>query len=330
MMHARLCFLRLAMAGFCLAVSLPTGATGHRSVIESPQRPIAFQGGAPAAETPVPSVSSTVTVPVETSPLLAKQAVYDDALGYLRLSQVTAGLAEAMRAALQSMQATNDLKGLVLDLRYANGSDYLEVAKVADLFTGKARVLLKIGETELRSSAKLDPFERPLAVLINRETTAAAETLAGVLGELGIALLVGRGTAGQVLGEAAAPRPILPGGTVLPESGVVPDLTVPIDPADERLYFENPYRILRRNPSTAASEVVDEDGLTNNRPPPFNESELVKRHREAADGPRANPNRSRAPGSPAPVQPVLGDPVLARGLDFVKGFAVHRISRSAP
>lgn len=328
MLSSRVYAIFVGAAFLCVVHLFPAKAIGYHSVLETPPRSIAFGGGAPTSTAPVPPVSANTPVAPDTSGPISKRAIYNDSCAYLRVTEVSSGLGEAAGKALRSMQATNEIKGLVLDLRFAGGKDYLEIAKIADLFCAESRLLLKTGETELRSTPKADAFKWPVAVLVNRETSAGAEALAGVLSDLGVGIVIGNGTAGEAVGEASTPRLILPSGQPFPESGVKPDVQVAIAPSEERLYFENPFRTLRRATNGLTSEVIDEDGSTNNRPQPFNESELVKRHRANAEGADDQPERPRP--QPAAGLPVIGDPVLARGLDFVKGFPVLRVPRSAP
>jgi Peptidase family S41 len=329
MLSPRCYAIFVGAASLCVVHLFSAKAIGYRSVLEIPPRSFAFGGGAPTSTAPVPPVSANTAVAPDTSGPISKQAIYNDSCGYLRVTEVSSGLGEAVGKALRSMQATNEIKGLVLDLRFAGGKDSLEIAKIADLFCAESRLLMKAGETELRSTAKTDSFQWPVAVLVNRETSAGAEALAGVLSDLAVGIVIGNGTAGEPFGEAGSPRWVLPSGQPVPESGVKPDVHVAIAPIEERLYLENPYRTLRRATNGLASEVIDEDGSTNNRPQPFNESELVKRHRAGTEGAGGQPERAR-PSPPAAGLPAIADPVLARGLDFVKGFPVLRISRSAP
>src|SRR5437773_1404839 len=65
-------------------------------------------------------------------PALSSIALFDDAYAYLRVARVGSGLANQLASAYQQMTATNRLKGLVLDLRFAGGQDYAAAAAVAD------------------------------------------------------------------------------------------------------------------------------------------------------------------------------------------------------
>lgn len=92
---------------------------------------------------------------VETSPL-SKSSVFDEAIAYMRVERIGGGLAEALRDACARLGRTNQLKGLVLDLRYAGGADYAAAAATADLFAKQERLLLNWGAGMRQSKAKSD------------------------------------------------------------------------------------------------------------------------------------------------------------------------------
>ena len=133
------------------------------------------------------------------TPLLSKVSVFEDGILYLRVTRVAAGLEKEVAAACQRSAATNKLKGLVLDLRYAGGTDYAAAAATADLFVSKAQPLLDWGNGVVSSHDKTDAIQPPLAVLENGGTTGAAEALAAVLREAGAGLILGQRTAGQAM-----------------------------------------------------------------------------------------------------------------------------------
>src|SRR5712671_5457165 len=116
---------------------------------------------------------------------LGKTSVYDGEIAYLRVGRVAKGLPEAVRKNCESLLATNKLKGLVLDLRYASGTDYSAAAAVADLFLSKERPLLDWGNGMVRSKEKTDALTVPVAILVNHQTSGAAEAVAALLRETG-------------------------------------------------------------------------------------------------------------------------------------------------
>lgn len=183
---------------------------------------------------------------------VSRVRVLDKNIGYVRISRVSDGLPSELASALRGLNSTNELKGLVLDLRYALGSDFAAAAAVADLFVARERPLLDWGAGSARARTKANALTLPLAVLVNHETTGAAEALAAVLREVGAGLVLGDATAGRAMimqdfplknGQhlLVATRPVKLGdSTELSVRGVVPDIQVTVDAADERAWFEDP------------------------------------------------------------------------------------------
>jgi Peptidase family S41 len=273
------------------------------------------------------------------APLVSKSSVFDGAIGYVRIERVGDGLAGAVREACSKLAATNKLAGVILDLRYAAGDDYASAVATAELFIKKAQALLNWGNGMVRSQDNTAAFSVPVAVLVNGETSGAAEALAAVLRETGAGLILGSTTAGQAMIAQEFPlkngdrlriatAPIQLGdGSALSSQGLKPDISVAVSAADERMYYANAYKI----PSPMELLAGGGPGLTNsasgtNRParrPRFNEAELVRERREGiseADMTAARP--------PEPEKPLVSDPALARALDLLKGLALVRQSHS--
>jgi hypothetical protein len=270
-------------------------------------------------EAPIASASGTNPV--------SRTSLFEKAFGYLRIPDVTAAVPEGLANAVQQLRATNALQGLVLDLRYADGFDYAAAAAVADRFLSVEKPLLSWGDTALRSAVKADAITLPTAVLINQRTVGAAEALAAALRENGAALLIGSRTAGQVWATKdfaladhqqlrIASTPVRAGDGKVLTGGVPPDFEVAVGPEEEKTWFDDPFK--------GPPEPVSRSS-TNLRPR-MNEAELVRRLRE---GLATNETGAPAAGRrPAPAEPVVRDPALARALDLLKGIAV--VSRPGP
>lgn len=241
----------------------------------------------------------------------ARADVFASHFARLRIERVDAGLAEGIRTRCKELTFDKPLKGLVLDLRFAQGQDFAEAAAVADLFLAKEKKLAAAGGREFKSASKKDALNLPVVVLVNRETTGAAELLAAILREQRVGLLLGARTAG---GGSAT----LAEGAPLPANGLEPDIPEIIGPADEKAYLANAYAELPAAKSTAAP-------ASTNRPPRLNEAELVRRQREG----QAREEDTVAASSKAGAAPEgVRDPVLARALDLLKGLAVARQARA--
>jgi len=203
----------------------------------------------------------------ETRSLMAS-TVYDGEIGYLRVGRVDDGLAKAIRDSCKELGATNKLKGLVLDLRYANGDNFAPAAATADLFLKKERPLLNWGNGVVNSHEKEDAISLPVAILVNRQTAGAAEALAAVLRETGAGLVLGSSTAGQAmiaeefplkngarLRIATAPVQLGDGAT-MSSSGVKPDIAVDVTSDEERAYYADSFVVLPKSDLVASANLT--------------------------------------------------------------------------
>jgi hypothetical protein len=241
-------------------------------------------------------------------PLLARTSVFPGGLALLRVGRVAPGLDAALADALAGLARTNGLRGLVLDARFAAGDDLAAAAAAAARLAGTNGVTLtRADEAFAAPGGTHAPL--PLMILVNRRTTGAAEALAAAARHAAPrGLVLGARTAGQArryrtvtLSTGAALRlaaePVaVAGGPALGAAGVVPDLPVAVDAADEALWFEDPFRFVRGGAEVAARPL-----------PRMTEADLVRRR-------QGLPSVTNAPG-PRPVQ----DPVLARALDLLAG-----------
>ncbi len=184
---------------------------------------------------------------------LGKVAVYDDSYAYFRVGSVDRRLAEKFRAAYSDIVKTNKarIKGVILDLRFASGTDYASAAALADCFLNSEQPLLSWGAGSASATKKDNAITVPVAILVNSQTTGAAEALAAALREANIGLILGETTAGQanIFKEftldngdklrVATAQVKLGDGTALMH-GVKPDIAVDESLADQRAYLEGP------------------------------------------------------------------------------------------
>ncbi len=269
------------------------------------------------------------------APLVSKTNLLEDDIAYVRAGRVADGLSGAVTAAYQTLSASNKLKGLVLDLRFTAGEDFAAAAAVADLFIAKERPLLDWGRGVVKATEKQNALTLPVAVLINRETTGAAEALAAVLRDVGAGLLLGGPTAGagmvmseyplsdgQSLRIASAPVK-LGDGTALSAQGVKPDIEVKVGLDEERIYLRDAYGLVAK-PVVKSGALSNAPAGTNaaNRRPRITEADLVRERREGRGLEEFTPARDREP-----LKPQINDPALARAVDLLKALAVVRRSQ---
>jgi hypothetical protein len=110
-------------------------------------------------------------------------------------------------------------------------------------------------------------------------------------------------------------------GEPLGLDGLKPDIQVAVPPDDEKIYFADPYRLLAKSlpflHDPDGTNAVSTNRLGRHR---INEAELVRMQKEGL-----NLEDDTAPGpgrSAEPVRQTIQDPVLARGLDLLKGLAL--------
>ena len=273
-----------------------------------------------------------------TAPALARTTIYAGPTAYFRIGSVRQGLAQALEAAYQDAARSNHLQGLVLDLRYADGEDYAAAGHVADLFIPDAQALLDWGGGSARSTAKTNAWRLPVAVLVNRETRAAAEALAAVLREVGAALIIGTNTAGRALitegfklqnGQElriARAGIRLGGGTTLSAEGVPPDIAVAVSDAEERVAWNDPLTETGTGPGGGAfsrGATNTAAASTNRISSRLNEATLVRERSKR--GSPAGTVKTVVAAEPAPT---MRDAALARALDLIKALALVKELRT--
>jgi carboxyl-terminal processing protease len=169
-------------------------------------------------------------------------------VGYLMVEAFDGGTGQRAIDALEHLNATNPVQGLVLDLRGNPGGLLDEGVTLLRALMPKGRLVSVADrqrqEAEVHRADQAGPFSGlALAVLVDRGTASVAEALALVLKEQRRALLVGERTygkgsvqqvleleAGGALGLTVA-RYVSPGGVTVDRGGLTPDRIV--DPAGD-------------------------------------------------------------------------------------------------
>src|SRR5262245_46471210 len=309
-------------------------ATG---ISESDLNHAAVQGLLNALGPRVSLVTNGAAKAMTEGPLVNKVTLFEDDIVYLRIKSVADGLADELARTYRQVNATNKLKGVVLDLRYARGTDYAAAAATADLFVAKVQPLLNWGNGVVRSHDKTNAIQLPIAILVNKQTTGAAEALAAALRSVGAGLILGNETAGRAMvtqnfplksGEqlSIATAPVTLGdGSAISSNGLKPDIDVNVSADAERAYYADAFYVMKKTNAVTevAGAVPNSSGGTNGtRRARFNEAELVREHREGLDRDRESSGVRRAqPGTSQALEaeaPIVSDPALARALDLLK------------
>jgi hypothetical protein len=282
------------------------------------------------------SASNTVAVPA----VAGRAEVIEPDIGYIRLADVTEQTPAALDAELKTF-SLGKVTGCVLDLRFADGTNYAAAADVASRFLAADRELFTMKRavggaeafrTRLAMTMGSAQSNMPLLVLVNGQTRGCAEALAGALRAQDRCILFGSQTAGSAVAwddlplrdgrvlHVAAAKIVLapnPSGNALAHStsseqagtsifplGLTPDVQVKIDAQVERDALLN----APTNVSLTASlqPYKAQKG--------FSEAELVKAFRGEA----------LETGKPAAGSEIekARDVVLQRAVDVLKGIRV--------
>lgn len=127
-----------------------------------------------------------------------------DNVGYIKLDKFLENSGQEVKNALVDLKK-NDLKGLVLDLRYNGGGILQEAVKIVNLFVDKGvTVVIQKGRNSEKSityNTLNAPEETtlPLVVLVNNRSASASEIVAGSLQDLDRAVIIGQRSFGKGL-----------------------------------------------------------------------------------------------------------------------------------
>jgi len=162
-----------------------------------------------------------------------------DSVGYIKAPALTKGRAQDIANKIKSLQKQG-AKKLVLDLRNDSLGDEEEGVAVANLFLGKGTITYLQGQKYEKQVFNADPAKKvtdlPVAVLVNRGTSGAAEVVAAALLDNGRGEVVGDKTFGegsvQKLIEVPDGSALIlsvakyytPKGKVIQDTGITPNI----------------------------------------------------------------------------------------------------------
>lgn len=260
----------------------------------------------------IPGGETTLPPP----PFLAE--ILDERFGYVRLCSLDSECLGQLDAALGRF-VDSGIPAVILDLRAVPPSgDFEMAAGFAKRFCPKGGILFTIQkpgakQERILTSDMAPLFQGILVVLVDADTSGAAEVLAASLRANAKAMVIGETTAGRGAGfdefplgssqalRLAVSRVVMPGGGALFPAGVEPDIEAGIDPSVQARIFE-----LSR--STGVSKFVFDT-----EQPRLNEAALVG---------GTNPEIGAASDGTRPDE--LMDSVLQRAVDLVTAILFHQ------
>lgn len=140
----------------------------------------------------------TTSLTCSTSTERNVEAVLEDEVGLITLKQLTANAAQLVREAVTDLESQG-AQAFVLDIRDNPGGYLTQAVDVASLFV-KSGTIVQIQTKDGKSSKAAtgaSATDKPLVVLVNGNTAAAAEVLASALRDSQRATLVGSTTLGK-------------------------------------------------------------------------------------------------------------------------------------
>jgi hypothetical protein len=216
-----------------------------------------------APQPPSTNEAKIVTAETHPTPGLARAEVIDPDIGYIRFADVTDGTPSALDAQLKKF-AEAKVTGYVLDLRFADGTNYAAAAEIAGRFLADGQELFTLKSSEkgpqvFRASSAVksgssegtDLSSAPLMLLVNAQTRGSAEALVGALRAQDRGIVIGSQTAGAAAAwqdvkladgrtlRLATAKIVLPPSTAGGQSvdlfpnGIMPDVAVKIDTQQE-------------------------------------------------------------------------------------------------
>jgi len=172
-----------------------------------------------------------------------------DKIGYVCITEFGDKTGDELEDALQKLKA-EDMKGLILDLRWNPGGLLDEAVEVCQKFLPRGQLVVS---TEGRDSVEKyfakgrgdESHGLPIVVLVNLSSASAAEIVTGCLQDLHRAIILGEKTFGKGSVQSIFPlddgsalklttaKYYTPSHKVIHEHGITPDIIVPMSDEEE-------------------------------------------------------------------------------------------------
>ena len=125
-------------------------------------------------------------------------------VGYMRVTNFQETTGREVGDALDTFEATNNFRGLIIDLRGNPGGLLNQAVDMSDKFLKKGQIVVsqrgRIAQDHVETVSRGEQGPRyPVVVLVNRNTASAAEIVSGALQDHDRALIVGETTFGKGL-----------------------------------------------------------------------------------------------------------------------------------
>lgn len=176
-----------------------------------------------------------------------KYSMMENDIGYLRLTQFGENISQDIKKALEDLNSQN-MKGLVFDLRSNPGGLLSEAVRVSSFFTEKDPIVTikdKSGKVETHNHIGKALTNVPMVILINGGSASASEIVAGAIRDHKRGVLIGEKSFGKGSVQNSIPlqdgdaikltiaKYYTPSGESIHKKGINPDIEV-----KEEEYYE--------------------------------------------------------------------------------------------
>jgi carboxyl-terminal processing protease len=182
-------------------------------------------------------VRRAITTPTVSSRVISRN---NRKIGYIAIAEFTEKTSREFNTQLKALR-TQQIDGLVIDLRWNGGGIVDSAVKVADNIVGRGEVVYTVdknGHREDYRATSQEHFDQPVALLVNGYSASASEILAGALQDTKKASLVGSKTFGKGIVQEVVPlldgsgykltiaQYFTPKGRNIHKKGLTPDYVV--------------------------------------------------------------------------------------------------------
>ena len=185
-----------------------------------PDEAIDLIRGAPGTEVNLhirrPGVSKDFSVIIKRAAIHLSSIDYSGIIGttgYIRLTNFALNSFDELLTAINNLDQSGNMKGLILDLR-GNPGGFLEIAvAITGLFIPKDKLIVFTGGRNFTENFRIHNFveggyeDLPMVVLVNGGSASASEILSGALQDYDRAVIIGDTTFGKGLVQNITPLP---------------------------------------------------------------------------------------------------------------------------
>ena len=175
-------------------------------------------------------------------------------IGYIRLVEFSAHASEQMKTAIKDLEAQK-VDGFVLDLRGNPGGLLNASIEIAEMWLNKGFIVHTVDRKGKQDDVIAHPTaltQRPLVVLVDRDSASSSEILTGALQDNQRAIVIGTSTFGKALVQSVhklsdgsgiaitVAQYFTPKGTDINHKGITPDISVKLTPEQSQTLYSDP------------------------------------------------------------------------------------------